>query len=64
MGAFLDSSLQSIVIPRTVEFIDGSAFGGVVMNSVTVEEGNAIFEMRGDILMDVRDDKLIRNFSR
>jgi hypothetical protein len=60
---FYESSLHSIVIPRNVQFIDGSAFIGVTLSSISIESGNEIFVIEHDILIDVVDHKLIRNFS-
>jgi hypothetical protein len=63
-GAFYGSSLQSIVIPRNVRFIDGSAFRSVTLSSISIESGNEIFVIEKDILIDVFHHKLIRNFSK
>jgi uncharacterized protein YajQ (UPF0234 family) len=62
-GAFSYSSLQSIVIPRNVEFIDGSAFDNTTLSSISIELGNEIFVIENDFLIDVLNHKLIRNFS-
>jgi hypothetical protein len=62
--AFYESSLQSIVIPRNVQFIDVSAFIGVTLSSISIESGNEIFVFENDILIDVLHHKLIRNFSK
>jgi hypothetical protein len=61
--AFSYSSLQSIIIPRNVEFIDGCAFAMVTLSSITIESGNEIFVIEKDFLIDIRHHKLIRNFS-
>jgi hypothetical protein len=61
--AFYHSSLQSIVIPRSVQFIDGSAFIGLTLSSISIETGNDIFVIENDFLIDIVDHKLIRNFS-
>jgi uncharacterized protein YajQ (UPF0234 family) len=61
--AFSDSSLRSVVIPRNVRFIDGSAFFGVTLSSISIESGSEIFVIENDFLIDVLDHKLIRNFS-
>jgi hypothetical protein len=62
--AFSFSSLQSIEIPRNVEFIDGSTFIGMTLSSITIESGNAIFAIEKDFLIDVFHHKLIQNFSK
>jgi hypothetical protein len=62
-GAFSRSSLQSILIPRNVQFIDGSAFMYVTLSSISIESGNEIFIIEKDFLIDVLNHKLIRNFS-
>jgi hypothetical protein len=61
---FLSSSLQSIVIPRNVQFIDGSAFINVTLLSISIESGNEIFVIEHDFLIDILHHKLIRNFSK
>jgi hypothetical protein len=61
--AFSYSSLQSMIIPRNVQFIDVSAFIDVTLSSVSIESGNDIFIIENDILIDVLHHKLIRNFS-
>jgi antirestriction protein ArdC len=57
--AFYQPSLQSIVIPRNVQFIDGSAFLGVNLSSISIESGNEIFVLEYDILIDVINRKLM-----
>jgi hypothetical protein len=61
--AFSFSSLQSIVIPRNVQFIDGSAFVNVTLSSISIESGNGIILIEKDFLILVLNHKLIRNFS-
>jgi predicted metal-binding protein len=61
---FSRSSLQSIVIPRHVEFIDGSAFLDVSLSSISIESENDIFVIENDFLIDVVHHKLIRHFSK
>jgi hypothetical protein len=51
-GAFSKSSLQSIVIPRSVQFIDGSAFIDVTLASISTESGNDIVVIEKEILID------------
>jgi predicted metal-binding protein len=60
---FSFSSLQSIVIPRNVQFIAGSAFIGATLSSISIESGNNIFVIENDFLIDVLHHKLIRAFS-
>jgi hypothetical protein len=60
---FSYASLQSIVIPRNVRFIDGSAFIGVTLSSITIEPGNEIFVIENGFLIDVPRHKLIENVS-
>jgi hypothetical protein len=62
-GAFSHSLLQSIVIPRSVQFIDGSAFIDVPLSSISIESGNEIFVIENGFLIDILDHKLIQNFS-
>jgi hypothetical protein len=61
--AFSSSSLQSILIPRKVQFIDGSAFIGVRLSSISIESGNEYFVVENEFLIDIVDHRLIRNFS-
>jgi hypothetical protein len=62
--AFSYSSLESIVIPQNVQSIDGSAFLGVTLSSISIESGNDIFVLEKDFLIDILHHKLIRNFSK
>jgi hypothetical protein len=62
--AFSCSSLLSMVIPRNVQFIYGSAFADVTLSSISIESGNDIFVIGNNILIDVVHHKLIRNFSK
>jgi hypothetical protein len=50
-SAFSSSSLQSIVIPRNVQFIDGSAFCNVELSSITIENGNTTFVGENHLLI-------------
>jgi hypothetical protein len=61
--AFTCSSIQSIEIPRNLRLLDGSAF--VAMNSkcVSIEAGHERFAIENEILLDVIDHRLIRDFS-
>jgi hypothetical protein len=62
--AFSYSSPQSIVIPRNVRFIDGSAFIGLALSSISIELGNDIFAIDNDLILDVLGHKLIRTISK
>jgi hypothetical protein len=62
--AFADSSPHSIVTPRNVGFLDGSAFTDVILSSISIESGNEIVVIEDDFLIDVVHHKLIRNFSK
>jgi hypothetical protein len=52
------------MIPRNVQFIDGSAFCNVKFSSIGIESGNHTFVVENDLLIDIVCHKLIRNFSR
>jgi hypothetical protein len=45
-SAFRDSGLKSITIPPLVTFIDGSAFVGVSLNSISISPDNQRFRLR------------------
>jgi hypothetical protein len=64
-SAFYASSLQSIKIPRNVQFIDGSAFAKTKLESISfsIEAGSDIFHIEHEFLIDIVHHKLIRNFS-
>jgi hypothetical protein len=51
------------VIPRNVQFIDGSAFCAVTLSSIMIESGNNTFVIANDLLIDIVHHELIRNFS-
>jgi hypothetical protein len=59
--AFSSSSLQLIVIPRNVQFIDCSAVIPVILSSMSIESGNEIFVLEKDFLINVLLQELIRN---
>jgi hypothetical protein len=51
------------VIPRSVQFIDGSAFCHVKLSSCEIESGDDRFVFEHEFLIDILDHKLIHNFS-
>jgi hypothetical protein len=59
--AFYGSSLESIVIPRNVRFIDATAFRCVILSSVSIESGNDIFVVENGLLINIFQHNLIRN---
>jgi predicted metal-binding protein len=61
--AFSNSSLQSIVIPSKIQFIDGSAFIDVNLSFISIESGNEYFAVENNLLIDIIHHTLIRNFS-
>jgi hypothetical protein len=63
-SAFSSSSLQSIIIRRNAQFIDGSAFYDVKLSSITIESDNNRFVVENDLLIDIICHKLIRDFSQ
>jgi hypothetical protein len=52
------------MIPRNIQFIDGSAFCSVKLLSITIKSGNNTFIVEKDLLIDIHCHKLIHNFSR
>jgi hypothetical protein len=54
-NAFLSSSLKSLCIPASVESIDGSAFGGCHLDSLSIDSSNSHF---------VVYDQFVLTFSR
>jgi hypothetical protein len=62
-SAFSHSSLQSIKIPRSVQFIDGSAFLGINLKAISIETDHERFVIDQESLVDILDHRLIRNFS-
>jgi cytochrome c556 len=61
--AFSSSALQSIMIPRNVQFIDGSALISVELSSISIESENAYLVIENDLLINVIHHTLVRNFS-
>jgi hypothetical protein len=59
----LRSCLQLIIIFRSVQFIDGSAFCIVTLSSSEIECGNDRFVFENAYLIDILDHKLIATFS-
>jgi hypothetical protein len=62
--AFYESSLQSIVIPPNMQFIDSSAFIKGTLSSISIESENEIFVVENGFLLNFVDHKLIQNFSK
>jgi hypothetical protein len=62
--AFSHSSLHWIVIPRSVRFIDGSAFDTMELSAISIENGNERFAIREALLIDVVDHTLIHTLSQ
>jgi hypothetical protein len=60
-AVFSDLSLQSIVIPEGVQFIDSSAFTGVQLSSIWIESRNETFVVEYRFVIDVMHHKLILN---
>jgi hypothetical protein len=52
------------VIPRNIQFIDGSPFIGLTLSSISIENGNEYFVIENEFLIDVIHHRLIRNFSK
>jgi hypothetical protein len=63
-NTFSDSSLQLIVIPGNVQFIDGSAFINVTLSSISIESGNEYFLVINEFLIDTPLHKFIHHFSK
>jgi hypothetical protein len=61
--AFSDSGLQSIVSPKTIQFLDGSALASSLILFCQIENGNERFVMETAFLIDPIDHKLIPTFS-
>jgi hypothetical protein len=57
-------SLASICLPASLETIDGSAFAGTQISTITVESGNRHFRVSGAFLLDFEGTSLIRYFGR
>jgi hypothetical protein len=60
--AFGFSSLKSIVIPRSVRFIHGSAFDSTPLTSMSIERGSKFFRVNNHFLIDILHAKLIHAF--
>jgi hypothetical protein len=53
------SSLESLIIPWNVHFIDGFPFANVQTDSISVEAGNLTFEMANEMLIDIVSCQMI-----
>jgi hypothetical protein len=51
------------MIPRGVQFIDGSAFQNVELLSISIESGNERHANEQNSMIDIVDHKVIRNCS-
>jgi hypothetical protein len=61
-SAFSNSSLESIEIPRNVQFIDGSTFLKSNLKSISIETGHERFLIDRESFVDIIDHRLIRHF--
>jgi hypothetical protein len=60
--AFSESGLKSIVSPATVAFIDGSAFAGCALKSMSIGQVSEAFLVSESFLLDVGRSKIYRCF--
>jgi hypothetical protein len=51
------------MIPRNVQFIDGSTFCDLTLSSISIESGNERFTIENNFLIDIVDHKFIHDFS-
>jgi hypothetical protein len=63
-GAFLNCRLSSIVIPASVEEIDGSAFLGCPLLVIEVAAGSRNFKIEGNLLTTADGTQIVRHFGR
>jgi hypothetical protein len=61
-GCFENRSLWSLCIPENVQEIDGSAFRGCAITSLSIHPDNSRFMFDWDCLLDGIDAKLVRFF--
>jgi hypothetical protein len=61
--AFSESGLKSMVIPARVSFIDGSAFIGVSLTSISISHDNVTFRLDRGFLETVNGSEIYRYFS-
>jgi hypothetical protein len=60
--AFAASGIVRLTLPAGLESLDGSAFEDSDIHMVNIAPGNPHFEMRGEFLVGVRDQRLVRYF--
>jgi hypothetical protein len=56
---FLEASLKSIRIPKTVSYIDGTSWSGCDLDSISIHPDNPYFYIAGPLLMDT-SGRLVR----
>jgi predicted DsbA family dithiol-disulfide isomerase len=62
-SAFSSSSLRSITLPRSVEWIDGSSFAGLDSLTILLESGHEHYSVDHQFLYSSQKRRLIRCFS-
>jgi hypothetical protein len=58
------TSIKSICLPASLQFIDGSAFADTWISEMSVEAGNCHLRVSGDFLVDFEGITVIRYFGR
>ncbi len=64
VGAFKDTKIKSVVLPSTITEIASDAFSGCILESITVDEGNARYKSTGGVLIDKNEKTLILGANR
>jgi hypothetical protein len=62
-NAFISSTLQSILIPRSVQSSEASAFIETNLLPILIEDGNERFSIKEGFRIDILHHKLIYHFS-
>jgi hypothetical protein len=60
--AFTAAGVVFLTLPQSIEFICGSAFTECRILKITIAPGNPHFDMRGDFLIQIPEQRLIRYF--
>jgi hypothetical protein len=60
----MNSYLKSIKLPSSLEVIEGSAFRGVVLRSVSISKGNSLYRIHQTFLQDISGRSIFRHFGK
>jgi hypothetical protein len=62
MSTFSSTQLKSIILPASLQWMDGSGLKGTDISTITVEAGNQLFRVETDFLVKLNELTMIKYF--